>query len=75
MVRRFIGEEDAFVPEMATIVPVVAISAAIASLALVPVARWALKLGPARVEAAAPRPDARAPLGRPRARETVHHGD
>src|SRR6187455_2785901 len=38
VVRRFIGEEDAFVP-------VVAISAAIASIALVPISRWALKLG------------------------------
>lgn len=45
VVRRFIGEEDAFVPEMATIVPVVTIAAAIASIALVPVSRWALKLG------------------------------
>lgn len=45
VVRRFIGEEDAFVPEMVTIVPVVAVSAAIASIALVPLARWALKLG------------------------------
>jgi rod shape-determining protein MreD len=45
VVRRFIGEEDAFVPEMARIVPVVAVAAAIASVALVPVSRWALKLG------------------------------
>lgn len=45
VVRRFVGEEDAFVPEMATIVPVVAVAAAIASIALVPVGRWALKLG------------------------------
>jgi rod shape-determining protein MreD len=45
VVRRFIGEQDAFVPEMVTIVPVVAVAAAIASIALVPVARWALKLG------------------------------
>ncbi len=45
VVRRFIGEEDAFVPEMATIVPVVAVAAAIASIALVPLGRWALKLG------------------------------
>jgi rod shape-determining protein MreD len=45
VVRRFIGEEDAFVPEMIRIVPIVAISAGIASLLLVPVSRWALKLG------------------------------
>lgn len=45
VVRRFIGEQDAFVPEMAKIVPVVAVAAAIASIALVPVSRWALKLG------------------------------
>jgi rod shape-determining protein MreD len=44
VVRRFIGEEDAFVPEMAKIVPVVAIAAAAASLLLVPLARWALKI-------------------------------
>lgn len=44
VVRRFIGEEDAFVPEMARIVPVVAIAAAAASVLLVPVGRWALKL-------------------------------
>lgn len=46
VVRRFIGEEDAFVPEMATIIPVVAVSAAALSVALVPVARWALKVAP-----------------------------
>lgn len=44
VVRRFIGEEDAFVPEMATIIPVVAVGAAALSIPLVPVARWALKL-------------------------------
>ena len=44
VVRRFIGEEDAFVPEMAKIVPVVAVSAAAASVLLVPVSRWALRL-------------------------------
>ena len=44
VVRRFIGEEDAFVPEMAKIVPVVGIAAAAASVLLVPVARWAFKL-------------------------------
>lgn len=45
VVRRFVGEEDAFVPELSTIVPVVAIAAAIASVVLVPMGRWALKLG------------------------------
>lgn len=45
VVRRFIGEQDAFVPEMMTIVPVVAVAAAILSVALVPLGRWALKLG------------------------------
>ena len=45
VVRRFIGEQDVFVPEMAKIIPVVAIAAAIASIALVPISRWALKLG------------------------------
>ncbi len=45
VVRRFIGEQDAFVPEMWTIVPVVAVAAAILSIALVPISRWALKLG------------------------------
>jgi rod shape-determining protein MreD len=44
VVRRFIGEEDAFVPEMVTIVPVVAVAAAAASVLLVPLGRWALKL-------------------------------
>ncbi len=45
VVRRFIGEQDAFVPEMAKIVPVVAVTSAIASIVLVPLARWSLKLG------------------------------
>jgi cell shape-determining protein MreD len=45
VVRRFIGEQDAFVPEMATIVPVVAVAAGILSIVLVPTSRWALKLG------------------------------
>ena len=44
VVRRFIGEQDAFVPEMATIVPVVAVAGAAASILLVPIGRWALKL-------------------------------
>lgn len=45
VVRRFIGDEDAFVPEMLTVIPVVTVAAAILSIPLVPVARWALKLG------------------------------
>lgn len=44
VVRRFIGEEDAFVPEMARIVPVVAIAAAALSILLVPIGRWSLKI-------------------------------
>ena len=44
VVRRFIGEQDAFVPEMAKIVPIVALAAGAASVLLVPLARWALKL-------------------------------
>ena len=44
VIRRFIGEEDAFVAEMWTIVPVVAVAAAIASIAFVPLARWSLSL-------------------------------
>lgn len=46
VVRRFIGEEDAFVPEMWTIIPVVAVSGAVLSVALVPLARWALRVAP-----------------------------
>lgn len=46
VVQRFIGEDDAFVPEMARIVPVVAVSGAVASTVLVPVARWALRIEP-----------------------------
>ena len=46
VVRRFIGEEDAFVPEMWTIIPVVAVAAAALSVALVPLARWALRVAP-----------------------------
>jgi rod shape-determining protein MreD len=44
VVRRFIGEADAFVPDLAVIVPVVAVTGAIMSIALVPLSRWALKL-------------------------------
>jgi cell shape-determining protein MreD len=46
VVRRFIGEEDAFVPEMWTIIPVVTIAAAVLSLVLVPLARFALHVAP-----------------------------
>ena len=44
IVRRFIGEPDAFVPDLAVIVPVVAVAGAIMSVVLVPLSRWALKL-------------------------------
>ena len=44
VIRRFTGEEDAFVPEMWTIVPVVAVAAAILSIPFVPLARWSLGL-------------------------------
>jgi rod shape-determining protein MreD len=44
VVRRFIGEQDAFVPDLAVIVPVVAVAGAIMSIALVPLGRWALKV-------------------------------
>jgi hypothetical protein len=45
VVRRFIGEQDAFVPEMSKIIPVVAIAAAIATNVRGARSRWALKLG------------------------------
>jgi len=48
VIRRFTGEVDAFVPQMWTIVPVVAVSSAILSIAFVPLARWSL--GVARPE-------------------------
>lgn len=44
VVRRFIGEEDAFVPDLPVIVAVVAVAGALLSVALVPISRWALKL-------------------------------
>lgn len=44
VVRRFVGEEDAFVPDLAVIVPVVAVAGAVMSLGLVPIGRWALKI-------------------------------
>lgn len=46
VIRRFTGEQDAFVADLATIVPVVAVGAAVASIALVPAARWALGIAP-----------------------------
>ena len=45
VVRRFIGEEDAFIPDMWTIIPVVAVAGAALSIVLVPVGRWSLRLG------------------------------
>lgn len=44
VVRRFIGENDAFVDRLAVIVPVVAVAGAVLSIPLVPLSRWALKL-------------------------------
>ena len=44
VVRRFIGEDDAFVPQLAKIVPVVAVAAAAMSVVLVPIGRWSLRL-------------------------------
>lgn len=44
VVRRFIGEEDAFSADLFTILPVVAVSSAALSVVLVPIARWALRI-------------------------------
>jgi rod shape-determining protein MreD len=44
VVRTFIGEVDAFDPRMATIVPVVAVAAALMSPLMVPVGRWCMRL-------------------------------
>lgn len=44
VIRRFIGEEDVFVPELLTIVLVVAVAAAILSVVFVPLGRWALRV-------------------------------
>lgn len=45
VVRRFVGEQDAFdVRHMAKVVPVVAVSAGILSLVLVPIGRWSMKV-------------------------------
>lgn len=54
VVRRFVGEEDAFVPDLVVIIPVVAVAGAVMSLVLVPVGRWALKI---------PRPEWKLPAG------------
>ena len=44
VIRRFTGEQDAFAPELVKIIPVVAVTSAIMSLVLVPLARWSLGL-------------------------------
>lgn len=45
VVRRFVGEQDAFdIRHMAEVVPVVAVSAGILSIALVPLGRWSMKV-------------------------------
>ena len=44
VVRRFVGEQDAFNPQLAKVVPVVAVAGAVTSLVLVPLARWAMKV-------------------------------
>ena len=44
VVRLFIGEDDPWPPDMATVVPVVAIAAALLSPLFVPIARWCLRL-------------------------------
>jgi rod shape-determining protein MreD len=44
VIRRFTGEEDAFVPELIKIIPVVGVTSAALSIALVPLARWSLGL-------------------------------
>jgi len=44
VIRRFVGEEQAFSPRLATVVPVVAVSGALLSIVFVPLGRWALKV-------------------------------
>lgn len=44
VIRRFVGEENAFNPHLVTVIPVVAVSAAILSVVLVPLGRWTLKV-------------------------------
>lgn len=46
--RYFVGQEYAFTGQLAVVVPVVAVAAALMSPALVPMSRWCLRLG--RVE-------------------------
>lgn len=54
-VRAFIGEEHAFSTRLYTVVPVVAVAAAVLSPALVPVGRWCMRVK---------RPEWKAPLER-----------
>ncbi|MEL6891607.1 MAG: hypothetical protein AAFP84_08430 [Actinomycetota bacterium] len=44
VVRLFIGEDDPWPPDMATVVPVVAVSSALLSPLFVPIARWCLRM-------------------------------
>lgn len=44
VVRLFIGERNPWPPDMATVVPVVAVSAVVVSPIFVPVARWCLRV-------------------------------
>jgi len=44
VVRLFIGETDPWPPDMATVIPVVAVSSAILSPLFVPIARWCLRM-------------------------------
>lgn len=46
VIRRFVGEENAFTPDLTKVVSVVGVSAAALSLVLVPLARWALSIEP-----------------------------
>ncbi len=54
-VRAFIGEDHAFTPRLLTVIPVVAVAAAVMSPALVPVGRWCMRVK---------RPEWKAPLDR-----------
>jgi rod shape-determining protein MreD len=44
VVRLFIGERNPWPPDMATVVPVVAVSSAVVSPIFVPIARWCLRV-------------------------------
>ena len=44
VVRLFIGEQNPWPPDMATVIPVVAVSSAILSPLFVPLARWCLRM-------------------------------